>query len=99
MQIKWERMGRRGIQIPREIVSHPDPLSLADCGRDRAHGGDDIAAAGDALGEAAAAEGGADQALQPPPAPQRRDVQRRTRAQASEVSYIILLDILSIFSA
>ena len=71
----------------------------ADGGRDRAHGGDDIAAAGDALGEAAAAEGGADAALQPAPAPQRRDVQRRTRAQASEVSYIILLDILSLFSA
>ena len=59
-----------------------NPLGFADGGRDRAHGGDDFAAEGHSLGEAAAAEGGADQTLQPTPEAQRRDVQRRTGAQA-----------------
>ena len=63
------------------IVLNPR-LGFADGGRDRAHGGDDFAAEGHSLGEAAAAEGGADQTLQPTPEAQRRDVQRRAGAQA-----------------
>ena len=55
---------------------------LPDGRRDRAHGVDDFAAEGHALGEAATAEGGADQTLQPTPEAQRGDVQRRTGAQA-----------------
>ena len=69
------------VQIQREISILIYPR-FPDGGRDRAHGGDDFAAEGHTLGEAAAAEGGADQTLQPSPEAQRRDVQRRTGAQA-----------------